>query len=218
MGIGSLRERAAEILDARSKEELLEACRTMAPDKLLWSYPSIRAYINDTFEKTDLQYEHPEEVGFDTSDYPMLDDWVERNVRHPTAGRGKSLILWGPTRLGKTLWSRSLGPHAYYGGLYSQDEPITEETQYAIFDDFGGLKYVPNYKFWLGHQGQFYATDKYKGKKLIKWGKPSIWLSNENPLDEFGLKDSEVEWLRGNCEIVEITTSIVHANSTCPQD
>lgn len=128
-------------------------------------------------------------------------------------------MLWGPTRMGKTLWARSLGNHAYFGGLFSLDEPITEETQYAIFDDFGGLKFLPTFKFWLGHQKEFYVTDKYKGKKKVYWGKPSIWLSNENPLDEFGLKDTDIEWLRGNCDIIYVDEPlfISHASSTYPE-
>lgn len=119
--------------------------------------------------------------------------------------------------MGKTVWARSVGRHAYFGSLFSLDEPITEDTQYAIFDDFGGLKYMPNYKAWLGCQQEFYQTDKYKGKRKITWGRPTIWVANDNPLDEFGLKDTEVEWLQGNCEIVFIETPIVRASSTCTQ-
>jgi len=112
--------------------------------------------------------------------------------------RGQSLILWGPTRLGKTLWARSLGKHVYYGSNFNLNKPV-DDVEYAIFDDLGGLKYLPTWKAWLGQQAQFEATDKYKGKKSIKWGRPTIWLNNANPLDEFGLADHEVEWLRGNC-------------------
>lgn len=77
---------------------------------------------------------------------------------------------------------------------------------------------MPSWKFWLGHQQQFYVTDKYKGKKLIKWGRPSIWLSNKNPLDEFGLEAEDVEWLRDNCVIVFVDTPIVRAKSICPEE
>lgn len=109
--------------------------------------------------------------------------------------------------MGKTLWARSLGNHAYFGGLFSLDEPI-DDVAYAIFDDFGGLKFLPSFKFWLGHQAQFYVTDKYKGKKLVMWGKPSIWLSNTNPLDEFGVKAEDVEWLQANCTVIHLNKKI----------
>lgn len=116
-------------------------------------------------------------------------------------------MLWGESRLGKTVWARSLGNHAYFGGLFSMDESL-EGVDYAIFDDFGGLKYLPTFKFWLGHQKQFYVTDKYKGKQLVHWGKPSIWLSNSNPMDEFGLKVEDAVWLQANCTFVELTRKI----------
>lgn len=116
------------------------------------------------------------------------------------------MILYGDTRLGKTLWARSLGNHAYFGGLFSLDESI-DGVDYAVFDDMqGGLEYFHSYKFWLGCQKQFYATDKYKGKKLIHWGRPAIYLSNSNPLDD---KNADVAWLLGNCEIVELTHSLL---------
>jgi len=125
--------------------------------------------------------------------------------------RGQSLVLYGPTRTGKTLWARSLGNHAYFGGLFSMDEDINE-AEYAVFDDFGGLKFLPAYKFWLGHQKQFYVTDKYKGKKLVDWGKPSIWINNEDPRQEFGVRADEVEWLEANCIFIRLEEPIVHAS------
>ena len=121
-------------------------------------------------------------------------------------GRRRSLIIYGDTRLGKTVWARSLGKHAYFGGLFSLDESL-EDVEYAVFDDMqGGLEFFHSYKFWLGCQEQFYATDKYRGKKLIKWGRPAIYLANRNPLED---KNADVAWLLGNCEIIEITQSLL---------
>lgn len=86
------------------------------------------------------------------------------------------------------------------------DEPL-DDVKYAIFDDMqGGLKFFHSFKFWLGAQSQFYATDKYKGKKLIHWGRPSIYISNNCPLSDV---PEENDWLLGNCEIVEVTTSLL---------
>lgn len=121
-------------------------------------------------------------------------------------GRRRSLVLYGPTRLGKTLWARSLGRHAYFGGLFSLDEDVSD-VDYAVFDDMqGGIKFFHSYKFWLGAQSQFYATDKYKGKRLIDWGKPSIYISNNNPLEDEGV---DHDWMLGNCDFVEITESLL---------
>jgi len=119
--------------------------------------------------------------------------------------RGQSLCLWGPSRNGKTIWARAHGPHAYFGGLFSLEEPI-EGVSYAVFDDInGGLPFFPQYKWWLGHQKQFYATDKYKGKKLIYWGRPAIWVSNNDPREEHG---ADVDWLNKNVTFVYIDTPL----------
>lgn len=91
------------------------------------------------------------------------------------------------------------------------EEPIDDVT-YAVFDDFGGLKFLPSYKFWFGHQQQFYVTDKYRGKKLVTWGRPSIWLNNTDPREEFGIRADEVEWLNANCIFIELDKPIAHAS------
>lgn len=121
------------------------------------------------------------------------------------------MILYGPTRLGKTIWARSLRKHAYFGGLFCLDESL-DDVEYAVFDDMqGGFGYFHAFKFWLGAQSQFYATDKYKGKKLINWGRPSIYIANECPLADPAFKDrpGDIDWLMGNCDIVEVTESLL---------
>ena len=97
--------------------------------------------------------------------------------------------------------------HAYFGGLFSLDESL-DGVEYAVFDDInGGIQFFPQYKWWLGHQNQFYATDKYKGKKLINWGKPAIWISNEDPREQLG---ADVDWLNKNVTFVYIDTPLTN--------
>ena len=47
------------------------------------------------------------------------------------------MILWGPTRTGKTLLSRSFGRHSYFSGLFNIDN-IDDDADYAVFDDIQG--------------------------------------------------------------------------------
>lgn len=127
--------------------------------------------------------------------------------------RQKSLVLYGATRLGKTVWARSLGSHIYFCGLYSGAEAMRyKEVEYAIFDDMQ-LKYVPQFKNWLGCQFSFQVKVLYKDPVLISWGKPCIWLSNDDPRLESHLTSTDIEWLEGNCVFVNITESIVRANT-----
>lgn len=87
-----------------------------------------------------------------------------------------------------------------------------DEVDYAIFDDMGGLKYVPQFKNWLGGQAEFQVKQLYRDPVLITWGKPTIWLSNWDPREE-DISHSDREWLEGNCTFIHIDVSIVHASS-----
>ena len=67
-----------------------------------------------------------------------------------------------------------------------------EDAQYAVFDDIqGGFQFFPAYKGWLGAQQTFTVTDKYRGKTTINWGRPSIWLMNDDP-EEVGACGSQL--------------------------
>lgn len=55
-----------------------------------------------------------------------------------------------------------------------------EEAQYIVLDDFKADDFH-QYKSFIGAQKEFDITDKYKGKVHVEWGKPCIWLSNDEP-------------------------------------
>jgi len=114
--------------------------------------------------------------------------------------RGRSLILYGPSRLGKTEWARSLGPHFYLNGGFDLGE-LDETKAYAIFDDFDWTTFK-SYKQWLGCQRLFTVTDKYRKKMQFHWGKPCILLSNQRP------EGWDEEWLAVNCEIIRINNKL----------
>jgi len=123
-------------------------------------------------------------------------------------------VLYGETRLGKTVWARSLGKHAYFGGLFNLED-FSESAAYAIFDDIsGGFGFCPSYKQWMGGQFQFTVTDKYKHKVTVKWGKPTIWLCNRDPRLEWYKPGStpDFAWMEDNCDFIEVVAPIFHAN------
>lgn len=116
------------------------------------------------------------------------------------------MVIYGPTRLGKTVWARSHGPHLYFCGLYSYAEAIkAPDVGYAVFDDLqGGIKFFHSFKNWLGCQMEFQIKGLYKDPQLIKWGKPCIWLSNTDPRED--MLPADAEWMEGNCIFVNVTT------------
>ncbi|QMS79232.1 REP [Eucalyptus urophylla associated virus] len=116
--------------------------------------------------------------------------------------RPKSLILWGKSRTGKTLFARSLGPHIYHATEFNL-ACHTDDAEYAIFDDLkDGMRTKGfDYKCWLGGQHQFNCTDKYTKKRVISWGKPSIFITNDDPMMQAGV---DFDWLRENVTIVHV--------------
>lgn len=128
-------------------------------------------------------------------------------------GRMKSLVLYGRSRTGKTLWSRSLGSHIYCIGLVSGAECArAADVEYAIMDDIrGGIKFFPAYKEWLGAQEYVTVKELYREPKLIKWGKPTIWLSNVDPRTQ--MMQEDIEWLEDNCVFVECNEAIFRAST-----
>lgn len=196
-----------EIIMAENRDEFFELCAAMAPRSLVCSFTSLRAYADWKYRPIPLPYSAPPEWNFDTRAYPQLDEWVRENLEGYQPGRrGKSLILIGPSRMGKTAWARSLRQeHTYFGGLFCLDE-YSVDSAYAVFDDLqGGLEFFHAYKFWLGHQQEFFATDKYRAKTKVTWGKPAIYCSNTDPRMD---KGADADWLDANCVFVFIDTPL----------
>jgi len=195
------------IIKAEDRDEFFTLCGELAPRYLACSFPSLCKYADWRYRKDPEPYSHPTGYTFSTERFPELDQWVRENLDGYQPGRrGRSLVLIGPSRMGKTMWARSLRDnHVYFGGLFCLDE-YEEGVDYAVFDDLqGGLEFFHAYKFWLGHQQTFFATDKYRGKKLITWGKPAIYCSNTDPRAD---KGADADWLDANCEFVFIDSKL----------
>ena len=60
----------------------------------------------------------------------------------------KTLVVWGPSRTGKTAWARSLGHHSYMNSTWNQDA-IDEGCKYIIFDDIP----FDTFRTWKGFLG-----------------------------------------------------------------
>jgi len=119
--------------------------------------------------------------------------------------------------LGKTLWARSLGRHVRFAGIFSGAKAFSEcpDADYAIFDDMrGGIAFFHMWKDWLGCQAEFDIKEMYRDPRSLKWGKPSIWLSNKDPREEMrcakpgSFDESDILWLEANCIFVEISSAI----------
>nr|UBQ66234.1 Rep protein [crane CRESS-DNA virus] len=193
-GLHKTRDTWAEIISADSRDEFWRLITELAPRSLGCNFNSLQSYANWRYRVEPEPYRHPESITFDTRKVPDIDRWVRLHLASSTIGGELSYTCASSLRGGIPT------------GLFSLDESI-EGVSYGVFDDMqGGLEYFHSYKFWLGCQNQFYATDKYKGKKLIKWGRPSIYIANIDPRSD---KGADVEWLEANCIFVYIGESIL---------
>jgi len=144
---------------------------------------------------------------------PDFTDGDERELRrgiprYLIGGRRPSLILWGESLHGKTDFARALGEHFHFGNDFSLSELIlkgVENIEYGVLDDLDWTDAIlkgNKYKAWLGAQEHFICTDKFLRKESITWGKPCIFLSNDDPT--VALKPSDYKWVQKNCWVVEV--------------
>jgi len=96
------------------------------------------------------------------------------------------------------------------GEVALRDMPTAD---YAVFDDMrGGIKFFPAWKEWFGSQMVVTVKKLYRDPMQLPWGKPCIWLSNQDPRE--GMEQVDIEWLEGNCTFVYVGDSIIaHANT-----
>lgn len=116
--------------------------------------------------------------------------------------RPRSLVLIGESRLGKTEWARSIGKAMYFCNLFSIDD-WDDDAGYIILDDID-IKFFPHWKFFLGAQKEGVLTDKYRKKRRVRNGRPTIWLCNPDMDPRRLLSGAERGWLNLNCDFVEI--------------
>ncbi|AGU67665.1 replication associated protein [Gerygone associated gemycircularvirus 3] len=215
------------IVGQESEGEFWKCVARLDPRALCTNYNSLRAYANWRYRPAPVPYEHPAGIEFELGMVPELAVWREIALG---ADRERGiLVIFGDTRLGKTLWARSIGPHIYTIGQMSGEVILRDgpDADYAVFDDMrGGLEFFHGWKEWFGCQSVVTVKKLYRDPVQMPWGKPVIWLSNRDPRDE--LRDSitnhtsmgkqasiegDIKWLDGNCIFVELDHAIFRANT-----
>lgn len=98
----------ADALSAEHKEDFLGTLRNRAPRDYVLYFDAIERFADRHYTPPQPEYRSP---SFETIERERVEPWLQQSgindgTRH---GRVRSLILWGPTRTGKTVWSRSLG-------------------------------------------------------------------------------------------------------------
>lgn len=108
----------SDALAAGGKEEFLRILREKAPREYVLYHDAIERFVEKHYAPVPPHYESP---SFETDSINLLSVWLHQSniggERWP--GRPRSLILWGPTRTGKTVWARSLGRYVYRKGMHA---------------------------------------------------------------------------------------------------
>lgn len=159
----------------------------------------------------------PSSSGIRTSDQFILPDsietWCTTNFRSPRPERPRSLVLVGTSRLGKTQWARSLGEHAYVANQWNLDsfDGLSSsfwDFGYVVFDDIEWESLRSSAKSWFGAQRDFSVSDKYRRKRRMKGGIPSILLVNpeeySGPLCDF----CNSSWGKENIDVIVLNNKL----------
>lgn len=127
----------------------------------------------------------------------------------PPGFRPKSLALVGPTRTGKTAWSRSLGPHVYISGAFNANL-FKSAYRYFVFDDVAPIaeSLKRSWKQWFGGQSNFTTTGKYVKPFTVVGGVPSILCLNEDDYEEHFQDKLQSSWSRENIIFVKVVTPL----------
>lgn len=195
---GSRPERYHDLIEAATEDEFWKIAKARYARDYVIHFDRLQHFCEHRFTKHQDHY-----VGRFTEFKPPrpVKLWVDQELKKED--RPKCLWLVGPSRTGKTEWARSLGRHIYWNG--SIDLGVwDDEATYSIFDDFD-WKFMPFKKQFGGAQRQFVVTDKYRRKRTIMWGKPSIYLWNDDNDPWDGMSAREQDWWRANVVRVVIT-------------
>jgi len=191
-----------KVLDMPSIDEAIELAQGLQPRDYVLFRPQMEIGLAAHFKKKNpiVWTSRYLEDQFRVSEQMRL--WLNGMRRSDEVGRKRSLILIGPSRVGKTEWARCLGSHFYMNGSWNLG-CFREDVEYGIFDDleFGMFKY---FKQFMGcQQSEFSVSDKFIRNSVIRFGKPCIWLCNED-IDSWKMSSRMYDWVSRNCDIVYV--------------
>ncbi|ADZ96685.1 C1 [Sweet potato leaf curl Sao Paulo virus] len=191
---------AAEALNAGNKEAALQIIREKLPEKFIFQYHNLVSNLDRIFSPPPSVYSSP----FSSSSFnnvpDIISDWAAENVMDSAArpDRPISIVIEGPSRIGKTVWARSLGPHNYLcGHLDLSPKVYSNSAWYNVIDDVNP-QYLKHFKEFMGAQKDWQSNCKYGKPVQIKGGIPTIFLCNpgEGSSFKFWLDKPEQEALK----------------------
>ncbi|KAI8573844.1 hypothetical protein RHMOL_Rhmol01G0306900 [Rhododendron molle] len=171
----------ADALNAPSKAQALQIIKEKDPKSFVLQFHNINSNLEKIFKPPTPTYTSP----FSNSTFinipQELKQWALDNVKDPAArpDRPISIIIEGPSRIGKTVWARSLGPHNYLAGYLDLNSDVYSNNAWYNVIDGVDPHYLKHWKDFIGAEKDWQSNCKY-GKKptQISGGIPAIVLCN----------------------------------------
>uniref|UniRef100_A0AB38ZLU1 Replication-associated protein n=1 Tax=Chilli leaf curl Salem virus TaxID=3145020 RepID=A0AB38ZLU1_9GEMI len=218
---------AAEALNSGSADAALAIIRETLPHDFIFKYHNLKSNLDRIFAPPREVYVSPFSLSSFDQVPDELEEWAAVNVVGAAARpiRPVSLVVEVDSRTGKTIWSRSLGPHNYLCGHLDLSPKIySNDAWYNVIDDVDP-HYLKHFKEFMGAQRDWQSNTKYGKPVQIKGGIPTIFLCNPGPnssykeyLDEE--KHSALKhWALKNAIFVTLTGPLysgTHQGSTPP--
>ncbi|CBY85120.1 Replication-associated protein [Sweet potato leaf curl Uganda virus-[Uganda:Kampala:2008]] len=179
-GQQTAKDAAAEALNASSKEAALQIIREKLPEKFIFQYHNLVSNLDRIFSPPPSVYSSPFSLSSFNNVPDIISEWAAENVMDSAArpDRPISIVIEGPSRIGKTVWARSLGPHNYLcGHLDLSPKVYSNSAWYNVIDDVNP-QYLKHFKEFMGAQKDWQSNCKYGKPVQIKGGIPTIFLCN----------------------------------------
>nr|XP_027062847.1 uncharacterized protein LOC113689246 [Coffea arabica] len=162
-------------------EDFMNTIKEGDPKSYCIYYDRIKCNAEKLYSTPTQEYTSPFPLA-DNVPYELL-DWANTNIKpmESRPNRLMSIIVEDPSRLGKTIWARSLGPHNYLcGHLDLNNKVYSNDVWYNVINDINP-QYLKHYKEFIGAQGDWVSNCKYGKPVLIRGGIPAIMLCNPGP-------------------------------------
>jgi hypothetical protein len=87
------------------------------------------------------------------------------------------------------------------GSMFNEEE-LDETLDYIIFDNCDPEELETDYMIWIGGKDVYYGNEGRRGRDGMKWGKPCIWLSNDDPRE---CNKWDRVWVDENTVVIKLT-------------